>query len=215
MAKDPAFLFYYQDFLVGTEFMTAEEIGCYIRILCHLADKGSLSLEHMQSICRGYAFTDNLKAKFSLGENGEYFNQRLSLETQKRRSYTESRRKNAKAYAKHMENENENINKDTKDITTTIIYTKEFDKIWSKYPDKDGKSAALRHFKATVKTPKDVEDINKALDNYLQIDKVNRGYIKKGSTWFNQWQDFIDYQEPPKDGDTPRLKKMRQITGEE
>ena len=28
--KDPAVLFYFQDFLVGTEFMTDEEVGQYI-----------------------------------------------------------------------------------------------------------------------------------------------------------------------------------------
>lgn len=36
--KDPAVLFYFQDFLVGTDFMTADEVGKYIRILCHQAD---------------------------------------------------------------------------------------------------------------------------------------------------------------------------------
>lgn len=113
MAKDPAFLFYYQDFLVGTEFMSMEERGIYITMLCHLADKGSLSEKHMLSICKGYAFSDLLKSKFMIDENGNYYNQRLLVEVEKRRKYTESRRFNAnkeKAYAKHMENENENIN---------------------------------------------------------------------------------------------------------
>src|SRR3989339_2180337 len=113
MAKDPAFLFYYQDFLVGTEFMTPEEVGIYIRILCHMADKGCLSEQHIKSICRGYAFTDSIKEKFKINEKGHYFNERLCNEVEKRKNYTESRRKNAstcKAYAKHMENENINEN---------------------------------------------------------------------------------------------------------
>ena len=114
MAKDPAFLFYYQDFLVGTEFMTAEEVGCYIRILCHLADKGRLSLKHMQSICKGYAFTDDLKSKFLTDKDGLFYHGRLSFEVQKRKDYTQSRRDNAKAYAKHMEDENENVIEDIK-----------------------------------------------------------------------------------------------------
>lgn len=111
MAKDPAFLFYYQDFLVGTEFMTNEEIGIYIKILCHQADKGRLSQKHMLSICKAYGFSDSLQSKFMIDENGFYYNERLEQEVQKRRKYTESRRNNAKsekAYAKHMENENEN-----------------------------------------------------------------------------------------------------------
>ena len=111
--KDPAFLFYYQDFLIGTEFMTAEEVGLYIRILCHLADKETLKEEHMLSICKGYVFTKPLQEKFLIDENGFFYNKRLRFEVEKRRQYTESRRKNAsKAYAKHMENENGNENID-------------------------------------------------------------------------------------------------------
>jgi uncharacterized protein YdaU (DUF1376 family) len=113
MAKDPAFLFYYQDFLVGTEFMSNEEKGIYITALCHMADKGSLSPKHMQSICKGYAFTELLQSKFKTDSNGFYYNERLIEEIEKRRKYSESRRnnaKNVKAYAKHMENENENTN---------------------------------------------------------------------------------------------------------
>jgi hypothetical protein len=112
LSKDPAFLFYHHDFLVGTELMTIEEVGLYIRILCHLADKGRLSLTHMQSICKGYAFSNTLKEKFLVDKDGFYFNERLRLEVEKRKLYAESRRKNAKAYAKHMEDVNRNRNKD-------------------------------------------------------------------------------------------------------
>ena len=34
MGKDPAFLFYFRDFLVSTSFMTFEELGAYIKLLC-------------------------------------------------------------------------------------------------------------------------------------------------------------------------------------
>ena|SRR3990167_4687857 len=129
MAKDPAFLFYYQDFLVGIEFMTDQEVGIYIRLLCHLADKGKLPLEHMLSICGAYGFTTSLQSKFAKDENGLFYNERLSLEVEKRRKYAESRRKNAGAYAKHMENENENenvnVNKKTKEKTKEDIPTVE------------------------------------------------------------------------------------------
>ncbi len=50
MAKDPAFLFYYQDFLVGTTFMTLEERGAYITLLCYLADKGKITLPEILKI---------------------------------------------------------------------------------------------------------------------------------------------------------------------
>lgn len=67
-----------------------------------------------------------------------------------------------------------------------------FSEIWEKYPNNDGKKAAERSFKASVETEKDWLDINNALDNYLKSEKVLKGFIKNGSTWFNNWRDWID-----------------------
>lgn len=69
-----------------------------------------------------------------------------------------------------------------------------FEEIWLLYPNKDGKKSAMRHFLASVKTVKDWEDINKALANYLESKRVKDGYIKNGSTWFNNWRDWIDFK---------------------
>lgn len=74
-------------------------------------------------------------------------------------------------------------------IDINIIY--EFEPLWQKYPNKDGKKAALRSFKSSVKTPKDYDDIQIALTNYLQSEKVSKGFIKNGSTWFNNWRDWV------------------------
>lgn len=70
-----------------------------------------------------------------------------------------------------------------------------FDEVWKRYPNKDGKKASEKHFNTTVKTEEDYAAINKALDNYLNSDKVKKGFIKNGSTWFNNWQDWIDYED--------------------
>ncbi len=71
-----------------------------------------------------------------------------------------------------------------------------FNEIWEAYPNKDGRKAAERHFHASVKTPKDFEDIKCALKNYLSSDKVQRGFVKNGSTWFNNWRDWVNYKPP-------------------
>jgi len=74
-----------------------------------------------------------------------------------------------------------------------------FNKIWEIYPRKDGMKEALRHFNATVKTDENWENINKALNNYKKHIETNRTeprYIKKGSTWFNNWQDWVNWEEP-------------------
>ena len=66
-----------------------------------------------------------------------------------------------------------------------------FSEIWLRYPDHSGKKNALRHFLSSVETPDDVIRINKALDNYLRSSKVKAGFVKNGSTWFNEWEDWI------------------------
>lgn len=130
MAKDPAFLFYYQDFLVGTTFMTFEERGAYITLLCHLADKDHISEKNILKIVSPLIW-EAICCKFKKGEQG-YFNERLRKEVLKRQEYTTSRRKNLHMEShmeSHMENtphmENVNVNKD-KDVYREYVYlTKE------------------------------------------------------------------------------------------
>jgi hypothetical protein len=114
MAKDPAFLFYYQDFLVGTTFMTLEERGAYITLLCYLADKGKITLPEILKIIPEHIWSA-ICCKFK-NEGEYYFNSRLQEEIEKRKKFTESRRKNLHKESHmddhmkaHMENENENI----------------------------------------------------------------------------------------------------------
>lgn len=70
-------------------------------------------------------------------------------------------------------------------------FADDFEAIWAGYPNKDGKKAAFRSFMGSIKTPDDLELIKKALSNYLNSEKVKNGYIKNGSTWFNNWRDWI------------------------
>lgn len=82
------------------------------------------------------------------------------------------------------------VSKETiqKKIYTSFIY---FKKIWEKYPNAIGRKLAYKHFKASVKNEEDWNNINKALDNYKNSKRVSKGYIQNGSTWFNNWQDWI------------------------
>jgi len=92
MAKDPAFLFYSSDFIVGTMTMTMEDRGKYITILCLMHQQGRL-LEETISLLVG-SVSVNLKSKFGIDENGFWFNQRLEDEIEKRSNFIESRRQN-------------------------------------------------------------------------------------------------------------------------
>ena len=125
MAKDPAFLFYSSDFITGTLFMTNEQVGIYIRLLCMQHQKGHLSEKDMLFICKTY--DEDIFSKFKKDDDGKYYNERCEIEINKRKSYSESRSNNrkgtenkqvnntkkqnniSKSYVKHMENENENV----------------------------------------------------------------------------------------------------------
>ena len=135
--KDPAFLFYPADFMLGTFFMTDEEAGQYIRLLCLQHQQGHLSETELLSITD----SQKVKSKFEEDSEGKFFNKRLEEEITKRLEYKEKQRINgalggrskaqalleqrqstAKAPLKQasstrVENENEDINTNTiKDI---------------------------------------------------------------------------------------------------
>lgn len=106
---------------MGTALMSEAEVGQYIRILCHMHQSGHLSLEDMNNICHN--ISSKVVAKFRVDQQGKYYNERLDAEVAKRKSYSESRRKNRLQNKKesydctyvtpvstHMENENENRN---------------------------------------------------------------------------------------------------------
>ena len=92
--KDPAFLFYSSDFLSGTMLMTNEDVGKYIRLLCLQHQKGHLKEKDLLSICKEH--NEEIFSKFKQDEEGNYYNERLEYEANKRKSYSESRRNNRK-----------------------------------------------------------------------------------------------------------------------
>ena len=74
----------------------------------------------------------------------------------------------------------------------------DFDAVWTDFPNKIGRTAAERSFKSSVKTDKDYEDIKKALHYYLKSERVSKKFIQNGSTWFNNWRDWVDNPDPKK-----------------
>ncbi len=116
MPKDPAFLFYYQDFIFGTSFMTNEQVGAYIKVLCFLADKGKIPESHIKTICGTPEVFNAVIEKLERNGDDSYHQKRLTEEVIKRKKFTESRKKNrignniCESYDEHMENENINVN---------------------------------------------------------------------------------------------------------
>ena len=141
MSKDPAILFYTSDFLRGIEYMTMEERGQYITLLCNQHQSGHIPLGHMLNICKS---SESLVfSKFTKDEKGLYYNERLDIEINKRKSYCASRANNKKGINQHtkqvelsghmtkhiaehmtghMVNVNEDVNKDiNEDVIRNVI----------------------------------------------------------------------------------------------
>lgn len=94
MAKDPAFLFYSESFLTGTMLMPFDDRGKYITILAYMHQNGRLSEETI-SLLVG-SVSDILRLKFEIDERGFWYNERLEVETEKRKNFLISRVENGK-----------------------------------------------------------------------------------------------------------------------
>lgn len=77
-----------------------------------------------------------------------------------------------------------------------------FEKVWARYPARDGKKEAIRHFRNSVRSLADFQRLEKSLDNYLAHLALPKNAFKQpknGKTWFNNWQDWENWQEPEKE----------------
>ncbi len=129
MAKDPATLWYWNDWNGGTMTFTRHLKGCYMDILSAQFNSGPLSLEEIKTVL-GSDFGPSwptIQKKFKQSETGLFFNERMEAEKNKRKKHSEKQSESANkrwkkgdndasayanAYAKTMPLENENENKD-------------------------------------------------------------------------------------------------------
>lgn len=201
MAKDPAFLFYYQDFLVGTSFMTLEETGAYIKLLCFQAAKGHLSEEAIlkkipspiwQSIC----------CNFKNGVDG-FYNERLEVEIQKRRLFTQSRRDNLhmdshmdkhmnRVLPPHMENEDENKDVNViKDIIEDLNLVLGTAYKSSSLKNKDLITARLNE----GHTVADFKTVHRKMAKAWGIDNKMRQFLRPITLYSNKFESYLNRPE--------------------
>lgn len=144
MAKDPAMLWYWNDWNSGTVTLSRYLKGCYIDVLHAQFNNGHLSLEEIKTVL-GSDFESSwptLQKKFETDQNGLFFNKRLEQEQEKRRAFTESRRTNRmsthmnKHMIAHMENENENVNRNDNEVELHPTF-KDFWDAYGKKVDRD------------------------------------------------------------------------------
>lgn len=138
MAKDPAFLFYPNDWIGGTMGMTFEEKGAYVELLMLQFNRGHMT-KHMIGQTIGHLWV-NIEVKFRMDKEGLWFNERLDLEKEKRKNYSKSRRNNLlgknqhKKEVGHMTSHMENENINTLNVGIAPEMFKIFKKHHSKYP---------------------------------------------------------------------------------
>lgn len=119
MAKDPAVLWYWNDWAGGTKTFSRFLKGCYMDLLDAQFNCGELTLDEIKTVL-GSDFGSSwpaLQKKFKVS-NGLYFNERLTFEKIKRQKYSKSRSDNRNSeqhMSGHMENENE-IKIDNEDL---------------------------------------------------------------------------------------------------
>jgi hypothetical protein len=92
MSETSAFLFYSQDFLLGTLTLPMDDRGKYITLLCYMHGHGRLNEEMVKQLVGD--ISNPLRAKFKLDENGFWYNVRLEKEVNDREKFVKSRRNN-------------------------------------------------------------------------------------------------------------------------
>jgi hypothetical protein len=193
MAKDPAFLFYSSDFLNGVADLTMEERGQFITLLCLQHQKGTLTDKTIR-LSLGSVSVDVL-SKFSKDKDGNYYNERLNEEIEKRIQFTESRRNNGSkggrpknntkplGLAKHnlMEDVNENENEDI-NTNESIIKLQPLNKKFCKFEE------AIEHFSIRLGIQQGKIEAEKFY-NYYESNgwKVGKNPMKNWKAAANNW----------------------------
>ncbi len=85
--KDPAFLMYPQKFISETMFLTMEERGIYITLLCAQHQHGHLTREMFYKVCDGVEY-DNIILLFKHDDKGNFYNEFLENEMERRQNYS-------------------------------------------------------------------------------------------------------------------------------
>ena len=133
--KDPAVLFYTQDFITGTLLMTNEQRGKYIMLLCLQHQNGKLSERDMLKVCGEK--DEDIWQKF-YQEDGFFYNKRMLLESDKRKKHCATQKERIEKYwadkkyhgnttelPLENENENEDVIRNKKDENEILLKKRE------------------------------------------------------------------------------------------
>jgi hypothetical protein len=89
-----------------------------------------------------------------------------------------------------------------------MVGIKDYEHLWSLYPKKVGKKVSMRYMKSSIKTALDVEACQRAIVNYKNSNAYQRGFVQYGTTFFNNWKDWVTDPDP---GEDPKLKELKEL----
>jgi len=186
--KDPAFLFYSNDFLTGVLDLTFEERGQYITLLALQHQKGHLTTKAISVSVPGVS--QDVLDKFSIDEEGNYYNERLEVEANKRAEHSRKQKERAlkgwnkrkqsggnavaDAVALPLEDENVNENRDIDIIKKVVQYLN--DKLSTNYRHNSRATAAP--IQARLNEGYKLEDFKKVIDTKSEEWQHNADFSK-------------------------------------
>lgn len=201
--KPPAFQLYAQDFLTGVVYLTNEEIGIYVKMLCKQWTDGKIPIARLHFLV-GKSWgdlSDELKNKFKT-EDVFLFNERLEIERKKMCEKSKKAKKSAQARWNNdaMRTHNKRIYEndaiiedeieDEDEIENEIEIYPAFDDFWELYDKKVGKQKAEKKWDALSQKQK--EEIMDYVPNYI-ISKPDKQFRKDPERFITNktWKDEI------------------------
>lgn len=211
MAKDPAFLFYSNDFLTGVADLTFEERGQYITLMALQHQKGHLTEKLIKITVPNVS--EDVLAKFKIDKEGNYFNERLELEAKKRAEHSRKQKeraikgwekrkrqsqKDATADATALPLENEDVNKDENNLygDEDFLEPTPFDIFWKAYGKNVGFVPSQREWSKI-----DEGEYQKIIEHVPKFVKASGNFLKnpenylKNRCWLDDLPDYSGTKE--------------------
>lgn len=219
MSKDPAFLFYSQDFYAGTRDMLPEERACYIDLLIYQHQRGVIpkDLKRLAMFCSGVdegTLIGTLKAKFKETEEG-WVNERLKKVMEERSEYKEKTSEGGKfgALMKAAYEKIGRLNKGKIQSFKDLVY------------NNIGREAIIEQLKNPEATLEGtLEGLLKHLENEIEIEDENKKSIEERKAEFakklepyvekygkEMIRDFYNYWTESNEGASKFRKEMQKV----
>lgn len=230
MGRDPAFLFYSSDFLTGVAGLTMEERGQYITLMCLQHQTGHLSGKTIR-LSLGFdlvSSNSDVLGKFTIDEEGNYFNKRLDDEIQKRFKTAEAHRTVGKLGGRPIKNagkeeitEEPNTNHMDNLLGSLIEDVNENDNvIESKSKGKDSitETKNRKHkygeYKNVLLTDEELEKLKGKFSDYAaKIENFSEGVELKGYVYKNHYLAILKWAGNENGKQTYEAKLIQSSTG--